>query len=143
MLSGLSKRTRLRAALWLAALYAFCILAPHAALALTHAAAHCLTQPKAAAHVHQQKPAPAEHVHADGKAHTHANVADRQHDDGTTHDQSGKDSAQCCGVFCISAVAGGTPDAIVTPVLAGRTVPGLVNALDGRAPDRIIRPPIG
>ena len=69
MLTSLTRRLRFKAALALAALYAFCVIAPHAALALTEAAAHCLTEPHSASHVHQ--PQSKVHVHADGVAHTH------------------------------------------------------------------------
>ena len=52
----LRRRFRVRAALGIAALYAFCVLAPHAALALGHAGAHCLTEEQStAAHVHKAK----------------------------------------------------------------------------------------
>ena len=130
MLSGLNKKFRLKAALALAALYAFCVLLPHAALALTHGGTHCLTEP----HVHQ-RPAPKIHVHADGVTHTHP--------DDTNHhsDTDGKNSGNCCGLFCITALAHEPVLAIAAPMISASVGPGLDDALAGRGPDLIKRPP--
>ena len=138
MLSGLSKRFRLKAAVALAALYAFCVLAPHAALALTNAAAHCLTEPRGAAHVHQEKAPAKSHVHADGVVHSHT---------GTAHDESDSDgkphSGNCCGIFCVTALAHEPAPALSAPPAALLVGPGEFYRLAGHSPDRINRPPIG
>src|SRR4051812_20887985 len=109
MLSGLTKRFRLKAALALTVIYALCILAPHAALALGNGAAHCLTEEMPAAHVHRAQPV--SHAHADGTVHTHGAPAAHRHadtDGAPVHkhpDPDGKNhSGTCCGVFCISAI---------------------------------------
>ena len=138
MLSGLNKRFRLKAAVALAALYAFCVLAPHTALALADAA-HCLTEPHGAAHVHQQH-ATKSHVYADGVAHAHPDTGTPQKDsdaDGKSH------SGNCCGLFCVTAMAHEPALALFaspTTLLVG---PGEFYQLAGRGPDRINRPPIG
>jgi hypothetical protein len=148
MLTSLTKALRFRAALALAALYAFCVLAPHAALALGGALGHCLNE-VSAAHVHQ--PPAVTHVHADGTVHTHAKPAghgDRdtaKHNDSAKHEPRGSDHrspANCCGVFCLSAMAQDNfvklaPDHVGTVLIAD--VP---ETLSGRAPGRINRPPI-
>jgi hypothetical protein len=145
----LRRRFRTRAALVVAALYAFCVLAPHAALALGHAAAHCLTEDhSAAAHVHKAKAQTASHIHADGTVHHHGGIpADgdamttdpHQHSDADGKSQSGN----CCGLFCISAIALETGVAMPAPPLVAADLSSLHDALSGRSPGRINRPPIG
>jgi hypothetical protein len=139
MLAGVSKRFRLKAAAVLAALYALCVLAPPAALALTHVAAHCLTEPHGAAHVHPQSVKAAKHVHADGTEHEHHGAgAPDQHPehDGISH-------GNCCGLFCVSALADAGAAALAAPATAGPVEPGALSQLAGHEPDRINRPPIG
>lgn len=145
MLTGLSKPKRLKAALLLSILYAFCILMPNAALAFSNATAHCLTEPHGAAHMHQA--AATTHIHADGVAHTHADKAPyrgdasapEKHSDGDGRNHSGT----CCGLFCISAIVHEPPPTFPAPLLVARVVPRLDDALSGRGPARINRPPIG
>ena len=139
MLSGLNKRFRLKAAVALAALYAFCVLAPHTALALANAA-HCLTEPHGAAHVHQEQAATKSHVHADGMAHAHPDTGTPQKDsdaDGKSH------SGNCCGLFCVTALAHEPALALFVPPAALLVGLGEFYQLAGRGPDRINRPPIG
>jgi hypothetical protein len=130
MLSGLTRRFRLRAAITFAALYAFCVLLPPAALALTHAAAHCLTEQRAA-HVHGKSAE--SHDHADGSVH--------QHDDQAQHSDAGDKAQNCCGLFCISAMPHEPGLELVTPLAVSRTMPAAAHALDGREPDRLRKPP--
>jgi hypothetical protein len=147
MLGRLSKRFRLRAALGLAALYAFCVLAPHAALALGNAAAHCLTDDHIAAHIHTAKAEAVAHSHGDGTVHDHG-TASAHDDSGATvpHQHSGADGkdhkANCCGLFCISAIALESRVALPLPLSVAAIHPGPDDALNGRGPDRLIRPPI-
>jgi hypothetical protein len=130
MLCGLTKRFRLRAAITFAALYAFCVLLPSAALAFTHAAAHCLTD-SGAAHVHKAAAEP--HHHADGTAH--------QHDGEAQHSDAGDKAQNCCGLFCISAIPHhGIVDAAAPLAVSSRIVTA-AHALDGREPDRLRKPP--
>jgi hypothetical protein len=132
----------------LAALYAFCVLAPHAALALGGALGHCLTE-VSAAHVHQ--PPTVTHMHADGTVHTHTAPAAHSHDgaagpDGTAkHEPKGGDhkpSANCCGVFCLSAMAQDVPMKLGPDHVGTTLVADIPETLSGRAPGRINRPPI-
>ena len=140
MLRGLSRRLRFKAALALAALYAFCVIAPHAALALTEAAAHCLTEPHGASHVHQP-PAKVQarvHVHADGMAHTHHDSAPQQQDSTDGRDHGGT----CCGLFCVTALTHEPAPTLSAPLAARLIGPGHQYELPGRGPERINRPPI-
>jgi len=148
MLARVNKRLRIRAALAVAVLYAFCALAPHAALAFGHAAAHCLTDGAATAHVHKAKAQPASHTHADGTAHHHGGVP--AHDDASNtephqhSDADGKsDTGNCCGLFCISALALEPGMALRAPPLVATDLSSIHDALSGHSPGRINRPPIG
>ena len=131
MLTSLTRRLRFKAALALAALYAFCVIAPHAALALTEAATHCLT----ASHVHQ--PQSKVHVHADGVAHTHDDTGPQKPADaGKDHDGA------CCGLFCVTALTHEAAPTLSAPLAARLVGPGDQYELPGREPERINRPPI-
>jgi hypothetical protein len=148
MLSVPSRSFRVRAAIALAALYALCILAPSAAFALSSnpAMAHCLTEDHVAPAVHDHGGKPhvhehggATHVHADGTVHQH-------HDDGATPKQPGGEGKtpvpSCCGLFSVVAIADEPGVVLGSSGHASRLVPALREALTGRGPDRINRPPI-
>jgi len=146
MLSRLTRTFRFRAALALAALYALCILAPHAALALGNGAGHCLTEIPLAAHVHAAAAAP--HTHAGGAHHHH-----HHHDVGAAHDHAGgvpqdhsgqdrKSSENCCGLFCASAIVLETDIVLTAPPAVSPVLASRQEARAGRGPDRLIRPPI-
>jgi hypothetical protein len=125
MLGSITSPWRRRATSLLVVLYALCLTAPTAAIALSNGAApaHCLTD---------------DH-HGVGSAQTHENGSSHHHsgarDDG--HDQP----AKCCGLFCLSAIA---PDA---DLIAAQRAPlthlasRISNSLSGRGSDRIDRPP--
>ena len=146
MLIGLTKRFRFKAAGALIALYALCILAPHAALALGSGAAHCLTEGPVAGHVHAAQATP--HAHAgSSEPHHHDDGAALGHDDsGAPHKHSGQDgkghAGNCCGLFCVSALALEADTAIHAPPAVSPALSGLYDSLAGRGPDRLIRPPI-
>jgi hypothetical protein len=147
MLSGLTKRFRLKAALVLVALYALCIFAPHAAMAFGNGAAHCLTDDMSAAHVHPAKAERVSHTHVDGVAHPHGDQQSHKHVDGSApHENSDADgknhSGTCCGLFCVSAIALDADTALAAPLAHSPNLPGLHESLAGRGPDRLIRPPI-
>jgi hypothetical protein len=136
MLSVLTKTSRAKAAIVVAALYMLCILAPSAAFAFSAnpTVAHCLTEGHVGVHDHGGKV----HVHADGAAH--------QHDDDGVAPPSGDNEksrvATCCSLFSVVAISGEpglslglySPPSIASPILA--------DALSGRGPERINRPPI-
>jgi hypothetical protein len=139
MLSVPTKRFRVKAAIVLAALYALCILAPSAAFAFSNNpnVAHCLTEEviTPAVHDHGGKV----HVHADGTTHRH-------HADGPTQKHPGNggkgDIATCCGLFSVVAVAGEPGLILTVSSSASVLLPASREALSGRGPERINRPPI-
>ena len=147
MLSVPTKAFRIRAAIALAALYALCILAPSAAFALSDnpAVAHCLIEGHAGIHVHDGKThldathVHAIHLHADGNAHQH-------HDHGTAQEPAGDDGkgsvANCCGLFSVVAIPGEPGLALGSSTHVSAFVPSARDALSGRGPDRLYRPPI-
>jgi len=136
MLSALTKTCRAKAGTVLAVLYALCILAPSVAFAFSDnpAVAHCLTEGHVGPHDHGGKV----HVHSDGIAHQHG------HDGAVPPSGDNEKSrvAACCSLFSVVAISGGSslnlglysPASIVPPILA--------DALSGRGPERINRPPI-
>jgi hypothetical protein len=131
---------RWRAAVVLAALYALCVLLPTTALAVTQVAAHCFTGSNGANHVHRAvEKAPSQHSHTDAAQHDHG-------DDGASHPHENTSdkaaSGNCCGLFCVSAIA---HDSAISPAVvfaAAKDAPALADALVGHEPDRITRPPI-
>ena len=139
MLSVATKTFRIKAAIALAVLYAICILAPSAAFAFSDNpdVAHCLTENHVAAAVHDH--GGKVHVHADGTAHRH-------HDEGAPQKPSGDDgkgqAASCCGLFSVVAIAGEPGFALGLFSRAAAVLPVLCEALSGRGPERINRPPI-
>jgi hypothetical protein len=151
MLSVPTKGFRVKAAIVLAALYALCILAPSAAFAFSGnpLIAHCLIEDHitAAGHDHGASG----HEHGSNKVHLHADGTTHQHhDDGQVPRQTPKSSsgggkadvATCCGLFSVVAIAG-EPDLILgSSGHASILVPPLREALSGRGPERINRPPI-
>jgi hypothetical protein len=141
-MSALTKTLRVKAAIVLAMLYVLCILAPAVAFALSDnpAVAHCLTEGHVGVHDHgaQHEHGGKLHVHADGTTHQH-------HDDGTAPPPAadGKGPiASCCGLFSVVAIAGELVPSFVFDSLASVVLPALGEALSGRGPERINRPPI-
>jgi hypothetical protein len=143
MLSVLTKNLRARAATVVAALYALCVLAPAVAFALSDspAMAHCLTEGHVGVHDHGAKHEHGGklHVHADGSAHQH-------HDDGAapqpSHDDGKGAIASCCGLFSVVAIPGEPVPSFGFDNLASVVLPVVGEALSGRGPERINRPPI-
>ena len=131
MRDWLTKGMRHRAATALVVLYALCVLAPAAAFAFGDGtkAAHCLTDDNhglVTSHTHG-KP----HVHDDGNAASHSHDGDEQQ----------TNSGQCCGLFCLSALAPSTDLPLAQPELPV-LVPSLnANGLLGHGPHRLDRPP--
>lgn len=129
----------MRATIAIVVAYAFCVLAPAAALAFVSGpiALHCLTEQHGITVAHDHG-APA-HVHADGTTHRHA-------DSGIPHKHSDADgkshSGNCCGLFCMSALAQEPGLTLAVLTFATPSQPSPEIGLAGRGPDRIIRPPI-
>jgi hypothetical protein len=142
-MSALTKTLRVKAAIVLAALYALCILAPAVAFALSDnpAVAHCLTEGHVGVHDHGGKHEHGGklHVHADGTTHQH-------HDDGAAPQAPADDSkgpiASCCGLFSVVAIPGEPVPSLGFDSLASVVLPIFGEALTGRAPERMNRPPI-
>jgi len=141
----LRQRFRIRAALCVAALYAFCVLAPHAAVALG-SVAHCLTDDPSAAHVHKAKADVTAHTHADGTAHHHGGTPSADDDavtaDPQDHSKADDKRDNCCGLFCISAITAEPGPTLLAPLPFAADLPALADALTGREPGRLNRPPI-
>jgi ABC-type nickel/cobalt efflux system permease component RcnA len=137
MLTQITKTLRFKAAIFLAVLYAFTVIAPHAAMAFGNpqGAAHCLTVESANVHDHGQTT----HKHADGSEHTHA--APQTDDQNTASDEKGP-AAACCGLFSCSAMLTETRVLTPGPVTESTVTLPLPDLVDGQGPDRINRPPI-
>ena len=137
MLSTITKTMRFKAAIFLAVLYAFTVLAPHAAMAFGSGkgAAHCLTVQSANAHDHGQT----SHKHADGVEHTHA--APQADEPNNASDEKGP-AAACCGLFSCSAMLTETRSLTPGPMVVSTVTLPLPDLVDGQGPARINRPPI-
>jgi len=153
MLLRLTKSFRVRAAMAVAALYAFCILLPATAFALADGrmAPPCLIDDLAMVSVHDHDGADhgaMAHQHGDG-SHDHA-MAHHHHGDeanAASEPQGDPDHGksrpgECCGLFPMVALAGGLRPPLAPPRLTSSEIAALSDALTGRGPDRIIRPPI-
>ena len=118
-----------------AVLYLACILAPHAALAGSQAAAHCPSD-TTVSNVHQAGEPAASHVHGDDHDHRHADQAPA-----TAVPDTDRHAGTCCGVFCLTGLA---PSPVVNLAIPGDTARVAADpdhSVEGRGPDRIIRPP--
>jgi len=142
MLSVLTKTFRIKAASVLAVLYALCILAPAVAFAFSDnpAVAHCLTEGHVGVHDHGAK-------HDGGKLHVHADGSTHQHHDDAAMPQPRSDEskgtiATCCGLFSVVAIPGEPVPSVGCYSLASVVLPIFGEALSGRGPERINRPPI-
>jgi hypothetical protein len=143
MLSVLTKAFRAKAASVIAALYVLCILAPAVVFSLSDnpAVAQCLTEGHVGVHDHGSKHEHGAklHVHDDGTAHQH-------HDDSVAPRSSGDDDkaaiATCCGLFSVVAIPSEPVPSLGSHSLASVVLPALADALSGRGPERINRPPI-
>jgi hypothetical protein len=132
----LSRRAvRVRAVIAVIALYALCVMAPHVALALSDGtmAVHCLNIPDEV--VAPQDHAAMEHDH--GAMHSH-------HDHGSApqhHDHSSKMPGDCCGVFCMGALANAVGVDVGHERIGSPEFAAPVIKLAGDDPDLPYRPP--
>lgn len=135
MLSLLTRTPRVKAAIFMVALYAFTVLAPHAAMAFGGAgAAHCLTEQDASVgHAHAQS------LSAQADEASHADRADSKQPDNS--DEKGP-AAACCGLFSASAMLSESREILPSPVTAVSIQVPLSDLVEGQGPDRINRPPI-
>jgi hypothetical protein len=139
MLSPVTESFRVKAALVLAALYAFCVLAPSAVFAFADGAAiaWCLTEDHGVAPMHHD--AGTVHVHADGTSHHHPDSHASHSDSG---DHAKGHAGDCCGLFPMAGLSGEPRIAFGPSNLTAISFPVLTDALHGRGPERINRPPI-
>jgi len=160
MLSLPTKSFRIKAAAAVAVLYAFCILLPAFAFAMADGrmAPPCLMDDLAAMSMHDHgamaaMPAVESHAtHHHQAADDPPAIAMAHHHGGdgpmaaaVPPDDSGHAKnrpGECCGLFPAAALASADRAAPVPSRLASRLVPLMTDALVGRGPDRIIRPPI-
>jgi hypothetical protein len=139
MLTGISKAVRLRLAIFFAALYAVCILAPTAALALT---SHCTTEHHAMGGIHAHGNAAHEHHGHGDSSHHHGSGSKHAHQNGA-QDDGGDDGAlsKCCALMFLTAIAP-NPDAPLAPAtLHSTALAGLGQSFSGLPPGKLIRPP--
>jgi hypothetical protein len=156
MLSLPTKLFRIKAALALAALYGFCVLAPSLAFALfdNPAVPFCLTESylnptlysgathahdDGAAHHHADHTAPHEHAASHEHTTAHEHSAPHQHPD---HGANGNPT-DCCGLFPMVGLFGEARIAFAPSNVVAVPYPTLTGALQGRGPERINKPPIG
>jgi hypothetical protein len=154
MLALPTKSLRVKGAVVLAAIYGFCVLLPAFAFALADGrmAPPCLIDDLAAVVVHEHDATSTEVRRHDPAAHHHADhvVADaRAHHHDTAQgaqpaapDHGKSRPGECCGLFPLMAFADGLPSVLAPSRLTSIVIPLMTDALVGRGPDRIIRPPI-
>jgi hypothetical protein len=138
-----TKNLQRQAAILIAVTYALCILAPAAALAVVASPAsfHCAEELNATA-----APTQASMVHpsAGGMAspheqsnHEHGGAPDHHSDNGDK-----KQTGNCCGLFCVSALAHDPGITFGVSASESSSVTALASGLSGRAPPPLHRPPI-
>jgi hypothetical protein len=143
MVSLPTKSFRVKAAVALVSLYAFCILLPSFAFALADGrmAPPCLMDDLAALSMHDH--ASAQDAHAGAMTHHHANDGHSAGAKAPEDPDNGKTRpGECCGLFPMVALAGALRPALAPSRLTSTVILVMVDALVGRGPDRIIRPPI-
>jgi hypothetical protein len=151
-----TKSLRVKAAVALAVVYGFCVLLPAFAFALADGrmAPPCLVEELAAVSVHDHSTM---HDHnaatAQMSSHHHAVAADAHaaaHHHGAVegapppadHEHGKSRPGECCGLFPLMAFADGLPGVLAPSRLTSTVIPVMIDAMVGRGPDRIIRPPI-
>jgi hypothetical protein len=158
MLALPTKSLRVKAAVALAVIYGFCVLLPAFAFALADGriAPPCLMEEIAAVSMHDHDEVAAQapsHPHDAGGEHHHTVVAEEHagahhHAVAPTatppadHDHSKSRPGESCGLFPLMAFADGLPSVLAPLRLTSSVIPVMTDAMVGRAPDRIIRPPI-
>lgn len=138
-MQGLTKNLRRRAAILIAVAYAFCVMTPAAALAFGDSPTvfHCLQDNNSTAKATEH--GAMAHSHGDGAAHQHAPSSAPDHHSG----QDGNaDAGNCCGLFCVSALAHSDSLTFGLFAPASPSMPTVANGLTGRAPAPLHRPPI-
>jgi hypothetical protein len=155
MLSLPTRRFRIKAALALAVIYGFCALAPSLALAVfdNPAVPFCLTGNYLSAKLYAGTLPAHDRVdvhHRTDHAAAHEHFSDHEHsfppEPSGSHEHplkgANSNTTDCCGLFPMAGLFGevdvvfGLSNPVSTPL------PALADALHGRGPERINRPPI-
>lgn len=133
MLGGLTRTLRMKAAIFLAAFYAFAMLAPHAALAFNATKVlHCLDEVAASVPTHGHDEA--------AKLHAHGKVdVDHDHADGAADKKS--PPIACCGLFSVAAMASDLRAEFGISARVTAILPLPPEPLDGEGPGNISKPP--
>jgi hypothetical protein len=124
MLTALTTGLRFRVAMAFAAFAALCFVAPPAVLAFGHGAntVHCL-------------------AHADQVDHGRTAAGDTAHHGGHSA-PAGDHQMTCCGLFCSSALAADSGEAVAPAAVYSAPFPAREAHLFSRVPERPDRPPI-
>ena len=149
----------------LAVVYGFCVLLPAFAFALADGRmappclmeeiarpSPCTTPPCLTAAPRRPERHPRHHDAGGGhggavvadehaSAHQHA-MASTATPPGWAQDHGGRTTGECCGLFPLMAFADGLPSILAPARLTWTVIPVMTDAMAGRGPDRIIRPPI-
>jgi hypothetical protein len=121
----------------------------------------CLMEEIAAVSVHDHDAMHDQNASADETSHHHHDAGSQHHHavavehagahhhamaTGATpppdHDHGKNRPGECCGLFPLMAFADGFPSVIAPSRLTSTVIPVMIDAMVGRGPDRIIRPPI-
>ena len=135
----LTQNLRKRATILIAVAYAFCVMAPVAALAFAESptVGHCLPDTTATANATEHS--------GPAYANTDGAVSQNEQSGASDHhsNKDGKaDTGNCCGLFCVPALAHdpGLTFGLFAPQSAAASA--VVAGLIGRAPCPLHRPPI-
>jgi hypothetical protein len=136
MLGSIARTLRLKAAVFLAVLYAFAVLAPHAAIALAgpQGLLHCLTEGQAA---NPEAGSAGGHMHAESTPHSHDNGKS-----GPGSDEQKRLASACCGLFTAPALVFELQVVPPARIAIAQAPLFAETSVDGQGPGRIIRPPI-
>jgi hypothetical protein len=146
MLSLRRKSIRVKAAVVAAVTYTFCVLLPAAAFSLAdgRVAPPCLVEDLVARHEHDAAPSDVQAHHHDVDMHAgmhhHGTATNTAPPADPDHGKSRP--GECCGLFPLLAFADGLPSVLAPPRFTSVVISLLTDTMDGRGPDRIIRPPI-
>jgi hypothetical protein len=139
LMRSLTRTFRIRAAILVALAYAFCVLAPSAALAFSESpkAFHCLSELAGMGAPPQHEAAG--HTHMDGASHHHDERGAPDHHSGMGDKGH---SGSCCGLFCTTALSHdpGLTFGLAAP--ASPTLLAIAKSIIGHAPSPLHRPPI-
>src|SRR5262249_27842261 len=126
-----------------------CVVSPAAALALGSGPEPCFLDdvlPVALVSAHHE-PAPAMHMHADGRMHDHAAVHAHDHADGSApaghhHHDRRTLPRPCCAMLCIVAIPADLPGFAEPAQPVASRIAEADLSITGRAPPLLYRPPI-